>query len=106
MYIKPTAGQRKWAIRLGDWTFEQAERGYDIFEFGNTGMFEICRIDEAYTNRQREKCSDEDCVEEAIRSGFCKVIPVEELPENFERRYLGWIDTPENRDAIRKFCEA
>ena len=26
------------------------------------------------------------------------------LMENFERRYLGWIDTPENRKAIAEYC--
>ena len=39
---------------------------------------------------------DEEAVEQAVKDGV-KIIPVEELPENFERRYLGWIDTPENR---------
>ena len=31
-------------------------------------------------------------------------IPEDELPENFDRRYLGWIDTPENRKAIADYC--
>ena len=30
--------------------------------------------------------SDEDAVEQAIKDGI-KIIPVEELPENFDRKY-------------------
>ena len=33
------------------------------------------------------------------------IIPVDELPENFTRRYFGWIDTPENRERIAAFCK-
>ena len=52
--------------------------------------------------------TDEDCAIEAERSGFCKIIPVEELPKNMvyngnDRRYFGWIDTPENRRRISEF---
>ena len=38
---------------------------------------------------------DEQAVEAAVADGI-KIIPVDELPENFDRRYYGWIDTPEN----------
>ena len=48
--------------------------------------------------------TEEDAVEQAIRDGV-KVIPIEELPEGFDRRYLGWIDTPDNRDAIAKYTD-
>lgn len=47
--------------------------------------------------------SDEDAVEEAIADGV-NIIPIYELPDNFDRRYLGWIDTPENRKAIKEYC--
>lgn len=41
---------------------------------------------------------------EAKRIGFCKIIPVKELPKGFDMRYFGWIDTPENRKAIENYC--
>ena len=74
-------------------------RGYDIFDFDGTGMLEIEKIDEMHMFD-----SDEDAVEQAIKDGI-KIIPVEELPENFDRKYLGWIDTPKNREAIKRYCE-
>lgn len=75
------------------------ERGYAVVDFDSTGMLEIERIDEAGVFD-----SDEAAVEQVIKDGV-KLIPVEELPENFDRRYLGWIDTPDNREAIRRYCE-
>lgn len=81
-------------------TKKQMERkGYGIFDFDGTGMLEIQKIDEM--NKFED---DESAVEQAIKDGV-KLIPIEELPENFERRYLGWIDTPENRKQIRLWCE-
>lgn len=74
-------------------------RGYDIFDFDGTGMLEIEKIDEMNVFD-----SDDDAVEQAIKDGI-KIIPIDELPENFDRRYLGWIDTPENRQRIKEYCE-
>ena len=74
------------------------KKGYDIFDFDGTGMLEIEKIDE-----ENIFTDDEEAVEQAIKDGI-KIIPIEELPENFERRYLGWIDTPENRKQIAEFC--
>lgn len=104
MYIKPTQEMVETAIENG-WTKDAAERGYDIFEFNNTGLLEIEKIDCAYDG-VTEDIDDEDCAIEAQRSGFCKIIPVDELPENFERRYFGWVDTPENRTAIADYCKS
>lgn len=76
---------------------EMEQKGYAITD--NMGMLEIQKIDEmAIFN------NDEEAVEQAIKDGI-KLIPTEELPENFERRYLGWIDTPENRKKIIEYCE-
>lgn len=81
-------------------TEKQMERkGYGIFDFDGTGMLEIQKID-----KMNKFVDDESAVEQAIKDGV-KLIPIEELPENFERRYLGWIDTPENRRQIRLWCE-
>lgn len=74
-------------------------KGYAITNFDGTGMLEIQKIDEENIFE-----SDDEAVEQAIKDGI-KIIPVEELPENFDRRYLGWIDTPENREKIKEYCE-
>lgn len=74
------------------------KKGYDIFDFDGTGMLEIEKIDE-----ENVFTDDEEAVEQAIKDGI-KIIPIEELPENFDRRYLGWIDTEENRKRIAEYC--
>lgn len=106
-YKKPTKEQIEYAIDDG-WPMEIAERGYDIFDFDGTGLLEINRIDCEYAGWAEDGTTDvddDDCAHEAEKSGFCKIIPVDELPENFDRRYFGWIDTPENRKAIRDYCD-
>lgn len=80
------------------WSADVCNKGYDIFDYDGTGMLEINRIDDVFAFE-----SDEDAVEQAIKDGV-KMIPIEELPENFDRRYLGWIDTEENRNAIKNYC--
>lgn len=72
--------------------------GYCIADYGCTGMLEIQRCDELSWFED-----DDDAVAQAMRDGI-PVIPVDELPENFERKYLGWIDTPENRQRIERYC--
>lgn len=81
-----------------EWTAEICNKGYDIFDFDGTGMLEVNKVDAVCAFED-----DEAAVEQAIKDGV-KFIPIEELPENFERRYLGWIDTPENRKQIAEFC--
>lgn len=72
--------------------------GYFIVNYEGTGMLEIQRIDE-----EALFPSDEEAVMQAMTDGIA-VIPVDELPANFNRRYLGWIDTPENRERIQTYC--
>lgn len=79
-------------------TFQIEPIGYAVTQCDCIGL-EIERIDD-----ERVFPSDEEAVEQAIKDGV-KIIPVEELPENFDRRYLGWIDTSENRAAIQKYCD-
>lgn len=83
---------------VDDWTAESCNRGYDIFNVNGTGMLEVNKIDVVGAFED-----DESAVLQAMRDGI-KIIPVEDLPENFDRRYLGWIDTPRNRKAIEKYC--
>lgn len=73
-------------------------KGYDIFDFDGTGMLEIQKIDTS-----KRFADDEEAVRQAIKDGI-KIIPVEELPKNFDRKYLGWIDTEENRKRIKEYC--
>lgn len=72
--------------------------GYAVVDFDGTGMLEIQKLDDSEIYQ-----TDEEAVEQAMMDGI-SIIPVEELPESFERRYLGWIDTPENREAIEDYC--
>lgn len=75
------------------------KKGYDVVDFDGTGMLEIEKLDDSHIFGD-----DEEAVIQAIKDGV-DIIPVEELPENFERKYLGWIDTPENRRRIEEYCK-
>lgn len=80
-----------------DWGIDNCNKGYAIFNFDGTGMLEIEAIADV-------GCFDDDeATEQAIKDGI-KIIPIEELPENFDRKYLGWIDTEENRKRINEYC--
>lgn len=87
------------AEKVKDWGIEICNKGYAIVDFNGTGMLEINKIDvlEVFED-------DESATKQAIKDGV-RIIPIEELPENFERRYSGWIDTPENRKRIAEFTE-
>ena len=82
---------------VGDWGPDLCNKGWGIFDFDCTGMLEIEAIADV------NAYDDEEAVELAVKEGI-KIIPVEELPENFDRRYFGWIDTPENRKKIEEYC--
>ena len=75
-------------------------KGYVIAAFDFTDMLEVERDDSMNVFED-----DEQAVEAAVTDGI-KIIPVDELPDNFDRRYYGWIDTPENRRAIQRYCDA
>lgn len=83
---------------INDWGLENVNKGYETFDFDGTGMLQIEAIGDVDAFE-----SDEDAVEEAIADGI-KIIPVHELLDNFDRKYFGWIDTPENREAIEQYC--
>ena len=82
-----------------EWGIRQVNDGYGIFDFDGTGLLVL----EAIGDIAAFECDDE-AVKVAIANGM-KFIPVAELPINFDRRYLGWIDTPENRAAIKCYCD-
>ena len=81
------------------WGIDQTNAGYGIFDFDGTGMLQLEAIDEIAAF----KC-DAEAVKVAIANGM-NFIPVADLPINFDRRYLGWLDTPENRAAIKRYCD-
>lgn len=89
-----------WAC-FDEWLENEAteETGYLVIDFDGTGMLEIEKNDELDVFR-----NDEEATEAAIKDGI-KIIPVNELPENFDRKYLGWIDTEENRERIKEYCK-
>ena len=74
-------------------------KGYVIAAFNLTDMLDVERDDSMNVYED-----DEQAVEAAVADGI-RIIPVDELPENFDRRYYGWIDTPENRRAIQRYCD-
>lgn len=84
---------------IEEWGIENVNKGYEIFDFDGTGMLQIEEIGctDAFNG------SDAEATEQAMRDGI-KIIPINELPENFDRRYLGWIDTLENRKRIEEYC--
>lgn len=86
------------AEKIKDWGLDNCNKGYAIFDFEGTGMLEINKIDSLEVFED-----DLAAVEHAIEDGI-KIIPVEELPVNFDKKYLGWIDTPENRKCIEEYC--
>ena len=85
---------------IEDWGIENVNKGYEIFDFDCTGMLEIEEIGatDAFGG------DDDKAAEQAMKDGI-KIIPIDELPKNFDRRYLGWIDTPENRKTIEEYCK-
>ena len=108
-YQYPTKNDINYAIKNG-WSKEDAERGFCICDFEGLGLYEINAIFEAHIETYNSY-DDELAAREAERIGYCKIIPVDELPNPFgyftknDRRYFGWINTPENRKNIKEYCD-
>lgn len=98
-----TENQINRALRNG-WSLEDASRGYAIVDYIGTGMKEVEFIRDMWLNEDDPDIDDTDAAMEAERTGFCKIIPVKELPDNFSLKWFGWVDTPENRKAIENYC--
>ena len=81
-----------------DWGVELCNKGYDIFNYDGLGLLEIEAISDV------DAFDDDEAVNHAIADGV-KIIPVEELPEKFDKKFLGWIDTPENRRNILEYVD-
>ena len=107
MYNYPTEEGIKNAMEWG-WDEEDARRGFTIFDYDCTGLLEVEAICDCYPNGGYD---DEDAAREAERIGFCKIIPVDELPDFYNAngnnmKWFGWVDTPENRKLIKEWSEA
>lgn len=105
-YNYPTENGIKYAMKCG-WAREDAERGFVIVDFDGLGLLQIEIIDDCYPD---QNATDDDAAVEAERIGYCKIIPVDELPNPFiidgtSRRYYGWVDTSENRKRIEDFVK-
>lgn len=74
--------------------------GYLFVDYDGMGMYEIQKDDACDIFK-----TDEEAVNQAIADGI-KVIPIEELPDNFDMRHFGWLDTTENRSKIQEYCNA
>ena len=72
-YKYPTEEGIKYAMEEG-WTREQAERGFEIFDFDGLGLLEIEAIPDCYPN---DYYDDDEAAKEAERIGYCKIIPAE-----------------------------
>lgn len=107
-YVKPTERQIAAGMEEG-WPREACERGYDIFNYDGLGLLEVEAIADVYLScDDDEGYDDEACAREAERTGFCKIIPIKDIPEDFMvngdyARWFGWVDTPENRKAIEEY---
>lgn len=100
-YKYPTKEEVSMLLDNG-WSILQSVLGFEIFDYNGynlLGVESICGLNH-----------NEDAAREAERIGYCKIIPVDELPYNFyidgyDARYFGWVDTPDNRKAIKEYCK-
>lgn len=100
-YVYPTEEEVSMLLDEG-WSILQSVLGFGIFNYNGYGLLNV-------ENIGAFNC-DEDEAKEAERIGYCKIIPVDELPYNFyidgyDARYFGWVDTPDNRKAIKEYCK-
>lgn len=108
MYIKPNE-KMKAVGREEGLSGLDVMRGYGIFD--QNGILEINRYNCMYVGTgidEYNNVTNEDCAVQAQKCGYCSIIPVDELPKHMmyegkDRRYYGYVDTPENRERIRQF---
>ena len=100
-YVYPTEEEVSILLDEG-YPILQSVLGFGIFNYNGYGLLNVESIG-AFNY-------DEDAAREAKRIGYCKIIPVNELPYNFyidghDVRFFGWVDTPDNRKAIKEYCK-
>ena len=92
---RPTARQIKAGKEEG-WGGFELSHGYGVF-LTRDRMYEVEMISDMGTFDD-----DEEAARAAAEDGL-PIIPENELPEAFEYRWFGWIDTPENRQRIHEY---
>ena len=100
-YVYPTKEEVSILLNNG-WSILQSVLGFGIFNYNGYGLLNVESIG-AFNY-------DEDAAREAERIGYCEIIPVNELPYNFyidghDAHFFGWVDTPDNRKAIKEYCK-
>lgn len=100
-YVYPTKEEVSILLNAG-WSILQSVLGFEIFDYNGYNLLGVESIGELN--------HDDVAAKEAERIGYCKIIPVDELPYNFyidgyDARYFGWVDTPDNRKAIKEYCK-
>lgn len=100
-YVYPTEEEVSMLLDEG-WSILQSVLGFEIFNYNGYDLLGVESIGGLNY--------DDVAAKEAERIGYCKIIPVDELPYNFyidgyDARYFGWVDTPDNRKAIKKYCK-
>lgn len=100
-YIYPTEEEVSMLLNNG-WSILQSVLGFEIFDYIGYNLLCVESIGGLNYNDVAAK--------EAERIGYCKIIPIDELPYNFyidgyDARYFGWVDTPDNRKAIKEYCK-
>ncbi len=101
-YTYPTEEEVMILLNEGCWSILQSVLGFGIFDYNGYGLLNVESIG-------LFNC-DDDAAREAERIGYCKIIPVDELPYNFyidghDAHFFGWVDTPDNRKAIKEYCK-
>lgn len=73
---------------------DDVNRGYSIFK---NELLAVKAIDPMW------EMNDTLCAMDAEKTGYCKIIPIKELPKQFPFLMYQWVDTPENRANIEKY---
>ena len=83
---------------VDEWNVDNCKKGYKIFNYDGLNIYDVEAICDV------NAFDDDEAVRRAVSDGIT-IIPVNELPENFDHKYYCWIDTPENRKAIQDYCD-
>lgn len=122
MAIRPTEEEKSLGKEYG-WSDHAIETGYEIFTFcGCDFPYELAPLNieavcdmgtfERFYSENKEQIPDDVGVDDlaalqAMEDGYCKIIPIEELPEKLIDKYkfFGWVDTTENREKLEKLSK-
>lgn len=122
MAIRPTEKEKALGREFG-WDGHALETGYEIMSFCDCSLPNgACPLDveavmdmgtfERYYEENRDNLPEDIAIDDmaalqALEDGYCKIVPIDELPEKLPEKYkfFGWVDTPENRKILEKVAE-